>query len=163
MAKWIGMTTAPAIAGRVRSLEGRLLGMSCSVMLPESARLRLLDLGSSFVTALAEQRQPMTSLLIPQPRRPRLARDVLHGRHGALAHERDRHRPGAHAVARDAAGGVGGARLHERDELIPTTIRDLSGASGAPFPRSGSSWREGAWVFRRLLRGRFPRCPSVPS
>jgi hypothetical protein len=69
MAKWIGMTIAPAVTGRFRSLEGRLLGMSCSVMLPESARLRLLELGSSFVTALAEQRQPMTSLLIPQPRR----------------------------------------------------------------------------------------------
>jgi hypothetical protein len=27
---------------------------------------------------------------------------------GALAHERDRHRLGAHALARDAAGGVGG-------------------------------------------------------
>jgi hypothetical protein len=69
MSKWIGMTTAPAMTGRVRSLEGRLLGMSCSVMLPESARLRLLELGPSFVTALAEQRQPMTGLLIPQPRR----------------------------------------------------------------------------------------------
>jgi hypothetical protein len=29
-------------------------------MLPEAARLRLLDLGSSFVAALGEQRQPMT-------------------------------------------------------------------------------------------------------
>jgi hypothetical protein len=27
---------------------------------------------------------------------------------GAFAHERDRHRVGAHAVACDAAGGVGG-------------------------------------------------------
>ncbi len=27
---------------------------------------------------------------------------------GALAHERDGYREGAHAVARDAAGGVGG-------------------------------------------------------
>jgi hypothetical protein len=57
------------MTGRVRSLEGRPWGMSCSVMLPESARLRLLELGPSFVTALAEQRQPMTGLLIPQPRR----------------------------------------------------------------------------------------------
>ena len=69
MAKWIAMTIAPAVTGRFRSLEGRPLGMSSSVMLPESARLRLLELGSSFVTALAEQRQPMTGLLIPQPRR----------------------------------------------------------------------------------------------
>ena len=69
MSKWIGMTIAPAVTGRFRSLEGRPLGMSSSVMLPESARLRLLELGSSFVTALAEQRQPMTGLLIPQPRR----------------------------------------------------------------------------------------------
>jgi hypothetical protein len=69
MSKWIGMTIAPAVTGRFRSLEGRPLGMSSSVMLPESARLRLLEPGSSFVTALAEQRQPMTGLLIPQPRR----------------------------------------------------------------------------------------------
>ena len=45
-----------------RSLEGRPLGMCCSVMLPASSRLRLLDLGSSFVTALGEQRHPMTGL-----------------------------------------------------------------------------------------------------
>src|SRR6267142_6481605 len=69
MPRWIGMTIAPAVTGRFRSLEGRPLGMSSSVMLPESARLRLLELGSSFVTALAEQRQPMTGLMIPQPRR----------------------------------------------------------------------------------------------
>ena len=31
-----------------------------------------------------------------------------HKGHGALAHERNGHRMGAHAVARDAAGGVGG-------------------------------------------------------
>jgi hypothetical protein len=69
MAKWIGMTIAPAVTGRFRSLEGRPLSMSCSALLPESARLRLLALGSSFVTALAEQRQPMTGLLISQPTR----------------------------------------------------------------------------------------------
>jgi len=69
MATWIGMTIAPAVSDRCRSLEGRPLGMSCSVLLPESARLRLLALGSSFVTALAEQRQPMAGLLISQPRR----------------------------------------------------------------------------------------------
>jgi hypothetical protein len=69
MSKWIGMTIAPAVTGRVRSLGGRPLGMSSSLRLPESARLRLVALGSSFVTALAEQRQPMTGLLIPQPRR----------------------------------------------------------------------------------------------
>ena len=63
MAKWIGMTIAPAVTGRSRSLEGRPLGMSCSVMLPEAARLRLLALGSSFVTALADQRQPMNGLM----------------------------------------------------------------------------------------------------
>ena len=63
MAKWIGMTIAPAMSGRFRSLEGRPLSMSSSAMLPESARLRLLALRSSFVTALAEQRQPMSGLL----------------------------------------------------------------------------------------------------
>jgi len=35
-------------------------------MLPEPARLRLLELGSSFVTALGEQRQPMTGLMTPR-------------------------------------------------------------------------------------------------
>ena len=63
MSKWIGMTIAPAVTGRFRSLEGRPLGMSCSVLLPQSARLRLLALGSSFVTALADQRQPMNGLM----------------------------------------------------------------------------------------------------
>ena len=72
MSKWIGMTIAPAVTGRsllespstqARSLEGRPLGMSSALMLPESSRLRLLELGSSFVTALAEQRQPMTGLM----------------------------------------------------------------------------------------------------
>jgi len=65
MSNWIGMTIAPAGTGRsllespstqVRSLEGRPLGTSSSLMLPESSRLSLLELGSSFVTALAEQR-----------------------------------------------------------------------------------------------------------
>ena len=63
MSKWIGMTIAPA----ARSLEGRPLGMSCSVMLPEPSRLRLLELGSSFVTALGEQRHPMTGLTTADP------------------------------------------------------------------------------------------------
>src|SRR5437899_5907050 len=40
---------------QVRILEGRPLGMSSLLMLPESSMLRLLELGSSFVTALAEQ------------------------------------------------------------------------------------------------------------
>ena len=62
VSKWIGMIIAPAVTGRsllespstqVRSLEGRPLGMSSSLMLPESSRLRLLELGSSSVTALA--------------------------------------------------------------------------------------------------------------
>jgi len=36
-------------------------------------------------------------------------------------------------------------------------------ASVSRTPRSGSRWREVAWVFRRLLRGRFPGWPSVLS
>ena len=64
MAKWIEMTIAPTVSDRFRSLAGRPLGMACSVILPESARLRLSALGSSFVTALEEQRHPMTGLLI---------------------------------------------------------------------------------------------------
>jgi len=72
MSKWIGITTAPAVTGRsllespsteVRGLEGRPLGLSSSLMLQESSRLRLLELGSSFVAALAEQRQPMAGLM----------------------------------------------------------------------------------------------------
>ena len=43
-------------------------------------------------------------------RRARLAGDVLHDGHGALAHERDGHRMVADAPARDAAGGVGDAQ-----------------------------------------------------
>ena len=50
-------------------------------------------------------------LQLTRLRRARLAGDVLPGRDGALAKERDRHRVGQHAVARDAAGGVGGAGL----------------------------------------------------
>ncbi len=57
MSKWTGMTIAPA----ARSLEGRPLGMRCSVMLSGPSRLRLLELGSSFVTALGEQRQEVKS------------------------------------------------------------------------------------------------------
>ena len=45
MSKWTGMTIAPAGAGRFRSLEGRPLGMSSSVMLPESARLKAVGTG----------------------------------------------------------------------------------------------------------------------
>jgi hypothetical protein len=68
MSKWIGMAIAPGVTGRsllespstqVRSLEGRPLGMSSSLMLPEFSRLRLLELESGFVTASAEQRHPM--------------------------------------------------------------------------------------------------------
>ena len=64
------MTIAPAATGRsflespltqVRRLEGRPLGMSSALMLAESSRLRLLELRSSFVSASAEQRQPMPS------------------------------------------------------------------------------------------------------
>jgi ABC transporter substrate binding protein len=47
--------------------------------------------------------------------RSRLACNVLHDGDGALAHERDGHWLGAHALARDAARGVGGA---DEDRLI---------------------------------------------
>ena len=72
MSKWIGMTIAPAVTGRsllkshstqVRGLEGRPLGMSSSLMLPESSRLRLLELGSSFVTDWRNSGQPITGLM----------------------------------------------------------------------------------------------------
>ncbi len=66
MSRWTGVTIVAAAVGvespptQARSLEGRPLGMGSSLMLPEPSRLRLLELGSSFVTALGEQRQPMT-------------------------------------------------------------------------------------------------------
>ena len=53
--------------------------------------------------------------------RNRLARDALHGRNRALAHKRDQHRVGAHAVAGDAAGGVGGTGEHTARAVPPDT------------------------------------------
>ncbi len=38
------------------------MGVGSSLMLPELSRLRLLEPGSRFVTALEEQRRPMTGL-----------------------------------------------------------------------------------------------------
>jgi hypothetical protein len=55
-------------------------------------------------------------------RRARLARDLLHDRDGALAHERDGHRMGAHAVAGDAAGGEGGANRAATSPSLPRAI-----------------------------------------
>jgi hypothetical protein len=66
-----------------------------------------------------------------------------------------------------ATGGVGGAQPHERDELIPTTTRDLSGASAAPFPRVGQELRRAASENPRC-RGRSSprsspgRCSPTP-
>lgn len=76
MSKWIG-SPFESPSTQARSLEGRPLGMCCSVMLPEAAMLRLLELGSSFVAALGEQRQPMTGFmttLAGDTPRPHLAR-----------------------------------------------------------------------------------------
>jgi hypothetical protein len=58
-------------------------------------------------------------------RRARLARDVLYDGDGTLAHERDRHRMGAHAVARDSAGGVGG--------VDADAARDVSRVESSPL------------------------------
>src|SRR4030095_315975 len=68
-----------------------------------------------------------------------LASDVLHDRHGALAHERDGHRLGAHAVAR-GPGGTGTlrkaqcARLRLRFQraslLVPECIAVAMEANG---------------------------------
>jgi hypothetical protein len=63
---------------------------------------------------------------------------------GALAHERDRHRMGTHAVARDAAGGVGGAQPRER----LTTLRNLL----ARLTRGTRFWRRTEWVLYRIVR-----------
>jgi hypothetical protein len=56
------------------------------------------------------------------------ARDLLHHRVEALAHQRDRHRVGAHAVARDAAGGVGGAQT-------PVRMTDHARLGAAPHSK----------------------------
>jgi hypothetical protein len=69
---------------------------------------------------------------------------LLHDRDGALAHERDRHRMGAHALARDAAGGMGGAQPRER----LTTLRNLL----ARLTRGTRFWRRTEWVLYRIVR-----------
>ena len=55
-----------------------------------------------------------------------MARDVLHDRNGALAHERDGHRVGAHALARNAAGerrtNASGLLEHEHVNCSPHDI-----------------------------------------
>ena len=61
------MTIAPAVTGRFRSLEGSSFGHVLLSDAPESARLRPLELGSSFVTASAEQRQPMPRWATAKP------------------------------------------------------------------------------------------------
>jgi len=65
-----------------------------------------------------------------------------HDRHGALAHERDGHRVGAHAVARDAAGGVGGAKeklAMTRQRPEPKCEPAGIGLSPCSIPVSGDS------------------------
>jgi hypothetical protein len=57
-----------------------------------------------------------------------------------------------------ATGGVGGTQPHEREELIPTTIRDLSGASAAPFSQSRSG--APARPHRRILGAVVDRHPG---
>jgi hypothetical protein len=55
--------------------------------------------------------------------------DVLCGGDGALAHERDGHRVGAHALARDAAGDVGAVK-EQRPMKQPMTT-----GPGSPMAR----------------------------
>jgi hypothetical protein len=83
----------------------------------------------------------------PHPvRRPRVARDVLHDREGALARERDRNGVGAHALARDTAGGVGGAQdsgVSAVEATIPARVaprsRVCSSRHGSERPSCFSS------------------------
>ena len=58
----IGPSLLESPPTQARSLEGRPLGMGNSRILPELSTLNLLEPGSSFVTALREQRRPMTGL-----------------------------------------------------------------------------------------------------
>jgi hypothetical protein len=78
----------------------------------------------------------------------------VHDWHGAPAHERDRHRVGAHAVACDAAGGVeGAARAGVKRTFACLTFSAAAGlaaeaqwygAAGALITAAAvmSSWRE---------------------
>jgi hypothetical protein len=95
--------------------RGRLLmaalGFAGCYALVRSRALGSADLARLLVrighVAMGMRRQGF-DLQLTQSRRARLAGDLLHDRNGALSHERDGHRLGAHALARDAARGVGG-------------------------------------------------------
>jgi len=60
----------------------------------------------------------------------------------ALAHERDRHRMGAHVLARDAAGRVGGVEENERDKLHARV--DVT--TGALRPHACGVWSRHLWA-----------------
>jgi hypothetical protein len=82
---------------------------------------------------------------------------------GSRASERDPARAGSTSPCRtDTAGSLSQRSAWEALNRMREPIRDLPGASAAPFPRSGSRRREVAWAFG-LLPGRFPRWPSVLS
>src|SRR5262249_11461634 len=85
-------------------------------------------------------------------RRPRLARDLLHDRHGALTDERDRHRVGAHAVARDAAGSVGGV---EEDGTNKASRQDRIGSVGGPMKDFA------LWIVP-IVHANYPHTPRRP-
>ena len=102
----------PGKATEVRETEAaaRALGMTVQVLGVRDVA----DFEGAFQTIGRERAEILVVLGDPLRssayalRRAWLARDLLHDRDGALAHERDGHRLGAHALARDAAGGVGG-------------------------------------------------------
>jgi hypothetical protein len=80
-------------------------------------------------------------------RRARVAGHVLHDRDGALTHERDGHRMGAHAVARDAAGSVEGVDEGRRGWLDRAT----RGRSQAAGPKAISVQRARRAEGRQLM------------
>ena len=116
---------APASSSRLRGVP--------------DAVIRPLALGSAHAPRLLVRRRsrrrgdapPGLRPSVDPVRRARLARDVLHDRDGALTHERDRHRVGAHAVARDAAGGVGGTE--------PAAVQGFDPGASAPRRRARRS------------------------
>ena len=67
-------------------------------------------------------------------RRAWLAGHLLHDRDGALAHERDGHRMGAHTLARDAAGCEGGATTGQPRGLgrMPNALDQQNRLSAVP-------------------------------
>src|SRR5204862_1327149 len=83
-------------------------------------------------------------------RRAGLARDVLHERDGALAHERDGHGVGAYTVAGGAGGGVGGTETGRGEHSMTDwgRVEFLPGWAGARIRRRQAREARIEWASR---------------